>query len=249
MSAKKIMFLVGYDYFNALASLDHQDITIVSPQKELAFGDALKSKFEKQFGPNFHLVSYLKADLLLIVDEVKPDFLVCLGWRRIIPDEVINAVPNCINVHPAILPQYKGYHPVPYVLINEEKEHGITAHMITPDLDGGDIILCRRFPIDCFSTLNYLQEKVNEIFPDFLQELVNILHGNEINTVENDTKLTKIIAGRRTPEDSEISGDMRFSDVYNFIRACDTKRFPAYYMKEGIKVYVSLSRIPTDITL
>lgn len=242
MSAKKILFLVGYDYFNSLAALDCENIYIISPEKEAAFGDNIKDKYIEHFGSNFHLVAYSKSDLLSVVESIQPDILVCLGWRRIISDDILNSIATCINVHPAILPQYKGFHPVPYVLMNEEKEHGITAHMITSELDGGDIILTKRFPINSFSTLNSLQNKVNNIFPDFLKELVQILLGEKISLIVNDSKLTKVIAKRRTPDDSEILANMPFKEVYNFIRSCDTKRFPAFYIKDGERVFVKLFR-------
>jgi hypothetical protein len=52
-----------------------------------------------------------------------------------VPDSEIDLVKLAINIHPAILPDYKGYHPLPYIIQNNEKEHGITAHILSENID------------------------------------------------------------------------------------------------------------------
>ena len=147
-----------------------------------------------------------------------------------------------VNVHPALLPEYKGYHPVPYVILNEEKVHGITAHLINEEVDAGDIIQKESFPINTFSTLRSLQYEVNKRMPEFLRKLFDkIIEGN-IDYSPNMDAGTKIIAPIRTHKDSEVYLNEPLDEVFKKVKASDPKRFPAYFMYNGEKVYIKMYR-------
>lgn len=242
MTKKKIVFLVGYNYLKTLKKFKNNPYHFIIPSKDKAFPLSLQKDFIKCFKSRVHPTDYSIKNLKKILLNIKPDFLICLGWRRILPQEIIYLVNQSINVHPAILPDYKGYHPIPYVLMNNEKKHGITAHFITTKVDSGKIILCKKFAISEFSTINSIQEKIKKMMPHFLNELIKILNHKKILTKVNNNKKTKIIAPKRTSKDSEIKPGMYFKDAFNLIRSCDPSRFPAYYLVNAQKVYVSLSR-------
>ncbi|WP_017906543.1 formyltransferase family protein, partial [Pseudomonas asplenii] len=170
--------------------------------------------------------------------------IISMGWRRILGSDFFKLLENrlVINVHPAILPQYKGYHTEPYVIINEEHEHGITAHYLTPELDDGKIIHQLRFPISRFSTTASIKMQAHELMPQFLNELMSLIHRDLLTGTEQDPSLTKIVAPKRSPEDSEIDPTQPLIALYNSIRACDSKRYPAFFYLDGQKVFISLAR-------
>lgn len=241
MNKIKILFLCAYDYSNVFKELHDLEFQVIIPSAE---------KMLSADGRN-SLLDVLQEKALLLkydqvaakIDEINPDVLISFGWRRIITDEMLSNRLLNINVHPAILPQYKGYHPVPHVLLNNEQEHGITAHTITSDLDAGDIIHQAKFEINKFSTLRSLQAQVNDMMPSFMHNLLSILSSeSSLKFYDNDTEKTKILAGRRTPEDSQLDGTESLNDAFDKIRACDSERFPAYFMVEGQKVHIKLSR-------
>ena len=65
-----------------------------------------------------------------------------------------------INIHPSLLPKYKGLNTHKRVLKNNEKYTGCTVHFVTPELDSGQIILQKRILIDINETEESLKKKI-----------------------------------------------------------------------------------------
>jgi methionyl-tRNA formyltransferase len=78
------------------------------------------------------------------VAALRPDLIVVAGFSRILRDDVIR-IPSrgCINVHPSLLPRYRGPNPIYWVLANGEKETGVTVHYVDEGIDTGDVIAQR----------------------------------------------------------------------------------------------------------
>lgn len=241
MSFKKILILTGYDYSASFEALCGYDFSVLSPKNEPSLGQGARDNLKRVLDERYTEIDY-KDVAQYVIDEA-PDFLITFGWRRIIPDEVIRAAKLAINIHPALLPEYKGYHPVPHVLINNESHHGITAHIIDSKLDAGDIIYQKKFEISKLSTLNGLQERVNEIMPSFLHDLCLKVSSGDYTLTENKDSGTKIVAGKRTPSDSEIPLDITMAEAYDRVRACDERRFPAFIMIDGHKMLLKIEKV------
>lgn len=191
-------------------------------------------------GKNFFMTS--NNDIISQITTFNPDIIVSIGWRTILKNSFFShfSMKTLINIHPAILPEYKGYHTEPYVIINNEKIHGVTAHFLTEQLDSGDIILQRKFPINEYDTVKSLKSKINKIMPTFFKDLFNILLNEKINPIPQ-KGLNKIVAPKRNPTDSQIDCNDSITDLYNYIRACDPDNFPAYFIRpDGVKVYIKL---------
>lgn len=77
------------------------------------------------------------------------DLAVSNTFGRLIKPSFISYVNgNCINLHGAVLPNYKGLFTYNHGLLNEEKEWGVTAHYVNEKFDEGEIIEIKKFPID-----------------------------------------------------------------------------------------------------
>ena len=79
-----------------------------------------------------------------IINEFKwagVDLIVLAGWMRIVTSNLITAFPNrIINIHPSLLPKYKGLNVVQKALDSDDIFAGCTVHYVTEELDSGDII-------------------------------------------------------------------------------------------------------------
>ena len=76
-----------------------------------------------------------------IFNAWRVDFIILAGYMRVLSPEFINAFPNkIINVHPSLLPKYKGLNAVEQAMEACESVTGCTVHWVTEELDGGDII-------------------------------------------------------------------------------------------------------------
>lgn len=91
-----------------------------------------------------------------------PIDLVCLaGFMRIITPVLIEPWEGrMINIHPSLLPDYKGLHTHERVLADKKSEHGCTVHFVVPEMDAGPIIVQRRVPVLPGDTPDSLAERV-----------------------------------------------------------------------------------------
>jgi methionyl-tRNA formyltransferase len=94
------------------------------------------------------------------IKNLKPDLLISASYGKIIPDTVIQTARlGAINVHPSLLPNYRGAEPIFWQLARGEKKSGVTIFQLSKDLDQGNIILQEEFSIsenDNYATLESL---------------------------------------------------------------------------------------------
>lgn len=76
------------------------------------------------------------------------DLVVSVTYDKILTENVIRSFTKAINIHNGPLPQYRGVNPINWALKNNETNHGVTIHEITPGIDDGPIINSIAFPID-----------------------------------------------------------------------------------------------------
>lgn len=82
------------------------------------------------------------------IDAVRPDLVVCAGYMRLIGAPEVDARPGLlINIHPSLLPHFKGLHTHRRALEAGAPEHGASVHYVTADLDGGPVIAQARVPV------------------------------------------------------------------------------------------------------
>lgn len=126
------------------------------------------------------------AAVIEIVDQYKPDYIVLAGYMRILSKIFIDHYPSKIlNIHPSLLPKYKGLNTHKRALEASDKEHGASVHLVTLALDDGPIIMQVKVPIIDQDTPDSLAKRVLEqehkIYPLTLQWLseqkLTIKHG------------------------------------------------------------------------
>ncbi|NEW83318.1 MAG: hypothetical protein GZ094_13250 [Mariniphaga sp.] len=236
----KIIFLVGAFYKGVFEIINksHNDYKIILHKSNPRHINNLI--IESSCIENIDIIEN-STELLEKLSEFSPDVIISTGWRRILKAPFFNTFNNIklINVHPAILPDFKGYHTEPYVIMNNEKEHGITAHFLTEELDAGDIILQMRIPINEFSTVKSIKEDIENIAPTFFDQLFQLIEKENIPSFKQ-SGVTKIIAPKRTPKDSELNPKETLEKLYHMIRACDPDDYPAYFLHNNERVFIRL---------
>lgn len=95
------------------------------------------------------------------VAEAKPDLLVLAGYMRIIDGSVVaDWEGRAINIHPSLLPKYRGLHTHRQCLEAGDAEHGASVHFVTAELDGGPVIAQARIPVLAGDTEESLAERL-----------------------------------------------------------------------------------------
>lgn len=98
------------------------------------------------------------------IDSFFPDLIVLAGFMRILSLDFVNHYQNrMLNIHPSLLPKYKGLNTHQRVIDNGEKVHGASVHFVTGELDGGPIVIQGQIMVANEDTPESLQERVHRI--------------------------------------------------------------------------------------
>lgn len=88
------------------------------------------------------------AALADAVDAVQPDWIVCAGYMRILGADFVRRFRGrLLNIHPSLLPKYRGLHTHRRALEAGDTEHGASVHFVVPELDAGAVIAQVRIPV------------------------------------------------------------------------------------------------------
>lgn len=112
------------------------------------------------------------------------DILVCHGFMKILPKEVFSAPRfGSINIHPSLLPKYRGPSPTYWVLKNREIKTGLTCHYIDAGVDTGDIIAQKEVAIDHNDTVDSIIEKQKTLVNQLLDESLYCLRDDSFRPI------------------------------------------------------------------
>ena len=103
------------------------------------------------------------------------DLLLVATFHQIIPPTLYRLARHAVNLHPSLLPKYRGPNPFHWVLANGENETGITAHALSERCDTGDIYAQWRLPILPYETEGILRRRLAELAAFAATEIVSTI--------------------------------------------------------------------------
>jgi UDP-4-amino-4-deoxy-L-arabinose formyltransferase/UDP-glucuronic acid dehydrogenase (UDP-4-keto-hexauronic acid decarboxylating) len=164
--------------------------------------------------------------------EMNPDILLSFYYRNMVGSSILEIPPEgCLNLHGSLLPAYRGRCPINWVLVNGEKETGVTLHHMTPRPDDGDIVCQSRIAIERDDTAKILHEKAAQVTSEMLDEILpQILNGPTPRQPQEPAKASYY--GGRGPADGEIDWFGSPDQVRNLVRAV-TDPFPGAFTHVG----------------
>ena len=114
------------------------------------------------------------AALRRCLEELNPDLIVLAGFMRILSAEFVSSFENRVmNIHPSLLPKYKGLNTHARVLAAGDRYHGATVHFVTEKLDDGPIIIQKKISVLPTDSVYELEQRVHEceyeIYPRAIQ--------------------------------------------------------------------------------
>jgi len=119
-----------------------------------------------------------------VLDEVEaagPDIVFSIYYRRIFPVRLLD-IPRlgCINIHPGLLPRYRGPTPTAWAILNGENRFGITIHLMDADIDTGDILFQQEYDIDPDETGYQLHLRAMRLGAELLKRSFDMIVGQDV---------------------------------------------------------------------
>jgi methionyl-tRNA formyltransferase len=182
-------------------------------------------------------------DFLARLRRLEPDLIVVVAYGRILPPEVLAVAPmGGINLHPSLLPRYRGAAPIPRAIAAGDTETGVTVLHMSEDLDAGDIILQRRVPIRADDTSATLEPRLAREGAALLVEALGLLESTRAPRQPQDPSRVTL-APRLTQEEALIRWNNSADTIVNLVRAFDP--WPvAYTLRDGapLKIWRAMAR-------
>ena len=180
--------------------------------------------------------------------ELGPDILFVIGWSQILHPPALRAAKvGVIGAHASLLPHNRGSAPINWALIKGEQRSGNSLIWLAEDVDGGDIIDQRSFPITPYDTCATLYDHVAESNREMILEVIPALQaGQRPGRVQPESTLG--ILPRRRPSDGMIAWNQRATRIYDFVRAL-TRPYPgAFSFLDGEKLTIwRAARLPGTV--
>tara|TARA_B100000787_G_scaffold66867_1_gene49085 strand:+ start:806 stop:1384 length:579 start_codon:yes stop_codon:yes gene_type:complete len=143
--------------------------------KGLKYADQFNIKKKKI---NFQNIRSAEKKILLLLNKEKIGFICLAGFMRILSKDFIKKFDGkIINIHPSLLPKYKGLNTHQRAITNKDKFTGCTVHYVTAKLDSGKIILQKKIKISLRDNLTSLSKKVlkleHKLYPEAINKILN----------------------------------------------------------------------------
>lgn len=112
------------------------------------------------------------------IDKYQPSFVILAGFMRILTEGFVEHYANrLINIHPSLLPKFKGLNTHQRALDARETEHGASVHFVTAELDDGPVILQAKVPVfdddDADTLAARVLEQEHQLYPAAIKKLVS----------------------------------------------------------------------------
>lgn len=228
------LVVFGEDMYTAaviesLVKTGHRVSLLVTPDSATANFKVLEEATEKNG------IAFLKTENINSVvvaekiREIKPDLIISAHLRKILKKEIFSlAAKGAINIHPSLLPKYRGLSPQHQAIMHGDSESGVTVHFIEADVDTGDIILQKKFTIEKGDYILQVQSKMLTIYKTIVAEAVELLASGSFEPVKQDLE-TLSYFGPLKKSDRQVDLSKTAEEVYNLVRAVSLPYKGAFY--------------------
>ena len=176
-------------------------------------------------------------DFLETFRQLAPDLVVVAAFGQILPGEIIHGPrEGCINIHPSLLPKYRGAAPINWALIRGEEKTGVTIMRMDEGVDSGDILLQEETPIGAEETFGALHDRLAKMGAGLLLNALAKLEAGTLQPRPQDHRLANT-APRLAPEDGLIRWDADARTIVALVRGLSPTP-SAYTLLDGKKLKI-----------
>jgi len=156
-------------------------------------------------------------DFLKKINLLQPDLIVVVAFGRLLPGIMLN-IPRIfsINLHPSLLPKYRGPAPVPWTIIKGESQTGVTVQKMKEKVDEGEIILQRKISINPEDTCGILNKKLSYLGSQTLIEAIKLIKQGKAKLKPQQGKAS--YAPKITKKMGKINWRASAWEIHNLVR-------------------------------
>ncbi|MBL7012371.1 MAG: methionyl-tRNA formyltransferase [Kiritimatiellales bacterium] len=217
---------IGFPLLDALLASSADEVVAVVTQPDRPVGRKLKltacpvKEVALQKGLNVLCPEKVGSDeSLTSLKELKADLFVVVAYGQYIPPAVLDLPTNgSINLHPSLLPKYRGSSPIQWALANGDEVTGVTILYISEKMDSGDIILQREVPIRPEDHAATLEPVLAQAGAELLMEAVEQIRSGTVKAQPQDEAAATAVR-KLAKEDGWLDWSLPASVLNNRIRA------------------------------
>jgi len=186
-------------------------------------------------------------DVYQKLNEKQVDLCVLAAYGFLIKSQLLNLpVKGFVNIHPSLLPKYRGAAPIQRAIIAGEKITGVTTFFMNEAMDAGDILLQTETEIDINETYDELQKRLAQIGAELIIKTLNLIKdGNIQRKVQDTSQIT--LAKKIKKEDCLINWNKQALSIHNLIRGLSAEPGANTHFRDK-RVRILKSKIP-DATM
>ena len=169
--------------------------------------------------PLFEPVSPRAPWFLEEVERLRPDLIAVAGYHRVFPASIL-AVPTwgTVNLHGSLLPRYRGPSPWKQAILDGETRTGVTVHVMTPELDSGDILSQAEIEIEEDDTGGSLFRKICSAGAQLLPQTIADIAAGRVARTPQDARLATYF-GYPNEEQTSVNWSADAYGIRNLVRA------------------------------
>ncbi|MBP7340825.1 MAG: methionyl-tRNA formyltransferase [Smithellaceae bacterium] len=172
-----------------------------------------------------------------------PDMIVVAAFGQLLPKALLDFPPcGCLNIHPSLLPKYRGAAPLHWSIIRGETTTGVTVMLMDEGMDSGDILLQEETPLGPAETFGELHDRLARMGAGLLIATIEQVMSGAVRRQKQDASLVTF-APRLTRETGKIAWNNRVADIVNLIRGLSPA--PAAYTAldgQTLKIFTAEGR-------
>ena len=175
--------------------------------------------------------------------SLKPDMVVVAAFGQILPKMIIDFPPlGCLNIHPSLLPKYRGAAPLNWSIIRGEKKTGVTIMLMDEGMDSGDILAQEETPLGPTETYGQLHDRLAKDGAALLMKtMLQVVSGKAHRHPQDTSGVT--FAPRLTRETGNINWQESAVHIVNLIRGlCPSPAAYTFWEGQLLKIYNAVAK-------
>lgn len=230
-------------FLQQLAQLSELVLVVSTEDKPKDRGKKIVSNYVKAYASDMGLPVDAPSNIrdkewIQRIKHLQVDLIVTASYGKILPPDLLE-LPRygCINLHPSLLPEFRGADPIFWQLFNGCQQGGVSLFKMSPSLDQGEVFLKEAFEISDQDNYETLENKAIKSGLELQKKFLHLLENGTIPESCPQTPGNYFYARKITERDEKINWNKSRREIQNLIRAL-SPRIGAYTVFKGKRIKI-----------